>query len=931
MLNANCISNKPDDLLARCSQFPVFPKCFAVTESHLNPMSIFSLFNDLNYVTFRKDRPVYNGKAAGGALLAFSAELCPVLIGSFHEDLIEIVVCRITVNAKNVVIACVYKSPNANDDSSINACEFLFSFHNEPLIILGDFNLPDFDWNYQSVYSKDHYLIFSEFFCNLNLKQFVDKPTRGNNILDLILSNVNDFVEDVQVHPPLSHCDHSIVTFNVNIAYSLQSSSNSIYNIFDFFKTDFISFNEYIDSFEWPRIFVSCSSDVMYARLLCALYNGFVQFVPRREKRDVHRKPKPPWFGNHLRTLLNRRNRMYRLKHLSEADLARFFDSDAISRHDLAFSKASFEKNLVESNEARKLFAYTGSKLSNGAMIPPIMLNGDAACESDSDKCELFRSTFSRNYATSHPVKPPQPLPVRDCLQSVHFSEYVVLGQLVKLANKLGAGPDLIPQLVLKQLAPSLSAPLAIVFNQTMEEGAVPLIWSKATVIPIYKRSGDKQSPDNFRPVSLTCIACKVQERLIRNVIMEYLVRNKLIPANQYGFVPKRSCELQLLTVLKNWLEAVDAGDSVDVIYLDLSKAFDTVPTKSLLSKLLELNICGQLYNWLKAFLSDRSFRVQVGACHSKWSAVTSGVPQGSVLGPLLFIAYLIGISSVISCSRDVYFADDTKLYRVATSFHDCYKLQSDLDAINDWFASHGLHLNSKKCCVLRLGKHRVPFKYHLGSCELPVVSFVRDLGLVVDEELNFKQHCAQLVAKCNRLSGCIIRSFKDASIRLRAFKAYVLPLLDYASSCYSPFLVSSIKSIERVQKSFLCKLAGVRHADYDDLLKEFQLGSLVSRRFMKDILLTFKIVRNLLDVDATDLFTFSSSRYATSHRLKAVDFHINCYKYFFSRRIVKFWNKLPNDIIFESSLPSFKTYLLDVSPTNEDLKAAVKRPPPYC
>ena len=227
--------------------------------------------------------------------------------------------------------------------------------------------------------------------------------------------------------------------------------------------------------------------------------------------------------------------------------------------------------------------------------------------------------------------------------------------------------------------------------------------WKTANVCPIVKK-GSKSSPSNYRPVSLTCIVCKVLESIIKDEIFKHLLCNDMLLSSQHGFQSGRSCLSNLLEFLDDVSKLRDEGNSVDVIYLDFSKAFDKVPHDKLLIKVEALGIRGQILAWVRDYLADRKQRVVINGEQSEFADVTSGVPQGSVLGPVLFLIYINDLDVGLSCNIKK-FADDTKIYGQVNNEADCRKLQDDLDRLISWSVRWGMEFNVEKCKYLRISK----------------------------------------------------------------------------------------------------------------------------------------------------------------------------------------------------------------------------------
>ena len=264
---------------------------------------------------------------------------------------------------------------------------------------------------------------------------------------------------------------------------------------------------------------------------------------------------------------------------------------------------------------------------------------------------------------------------VIDCIS---FTPDDVFQELANLDVSKACGPDLIPPLLLKKAASYICVPLSKLFTQSMSTGKLPQDWTTANVVPVFKK-GDPRLTSNYRPISLTSIIVKVMERIIRCQIRSALSSNCRLNDCQHGFCPHRSTISLLLTVIHNWALCLEHRSTVHCLFLDYAKAFDSVPHERLLIKLNAIGVTGTLQKWLRGFLTNRLQRVVINGCYSEWLPVISGVPQGSVLGPLLFLLYINDLQEAVSYSELNVFADDVALYKEIKSSVDCDLLQEDL------------------------------------------------------------------------------------------------------------------------------------------------------------------------------------------------------------------------------------------------------------
>jgi hypothetical protein len=402
-----------------------------------------------------------------------------------------------------------------------------------------------------------------------------------------------------------------------------------------------------------------------------------------------------------------------------------------------------------------------------------------------------------------------------------------------------------------------------------------------------------------------------VLERIIKNGIMKYLEDFDLIPIDQFGFLPGRSTTTQLLSCLEEWTSAVDSGIPVDVITVDFSRAFDRVVHSKLIYKLGALGIAGNTIKWINSFLLNRTQSVCVGQTFSDSITVTSGVPQGSVLGPLLFILFISDLSVGDGSVKTPKFADDLKLYRFLESPAALQVLQTSLDELWDWSVAWELPINIQKCGVLHIGHNNTGQAYTVDGGFLSESCRVKDLGVWLKTDLKVTTHCVNIVASAKKRAIMIKRCFvsNDSTTLTWAFKVFVRPILEYASPVWSPHLIKDIKLIESVQRTFTKLLPNLYNVPYLDRLKALGLESLELRRLKADLKLTYSILHNLVKVPATKFFHIRGNSYTRGHPLKLT---VNvsrkdCRKYFYSNRVVPIWNSLPSELVQSPSLNSFR------------------------
>ena len=466
--------------------------------------------------------------------------------------------------------------------------------------------------------------------------------------------------------------------------------------------------------------------------------------------------------------------------------------------------------------------------------------------------------------------------------------------------------------MILKELSSELASPIALLFRQSLAEGAVPSDWRFANVTPLFKK-GSRQLPENYRPVSLTSVICKVIESVIRDEIVGHLNRHSLIRDTQHGFRKGRSCASNLLAFLDYVTSCTDSNDNVDVLYLDFSKAFDKVPHMRLLSKLKAHGVDGKVLGWIGAWLAGRYQRVCVEGMHSRWRVVFSGVPQGSVLGPVLFLIFINDLDSHI-LNKVLKFADDTKVYGMVNNNADHDRLQNDLDTLSEWAARWQMQFNVDKCKVMHLGRTNPCFDYIMNSQVLQRAATEKDLGVLVTENGKVAGQCTESYSKSNRMLGLVKRTirYRHPKVLINLYKTLVRPHLEYSMSAWNPHYQKDKILLERVQHRFTRLFKDLKDLPYDDRLKRLGLWSLEERRNRGDLIEVFKMVKGLSDVSWQTFFQRSTVSSTRGHDWKLVKPF--CKKdsrlHFFSLRVINRWNSLSQDLVDSTSVNSFKSGL---------------------
>ena len=517
---------------------------------------------------------------------------------------------------------------------------------------------------------------------------------------------------------------------------------------------------------------------------------------------------------------------------------------------------------------------------------------------------DFFQSVFTRSLfnipATDNSGR-------SETLSSVDIIDTEVYEALVSLDHTKAMGLDGYCPALLKSCAIALYEPLTHLFNLSVTNHCLPAEWKLHGITPIYK-AGDRSSVKNYRPISLLSSTSKVLERIIYNKCAEFL--HPKISKHQFGFLPKHSTLQQLLLFCNSILDNLCMGARSDVVYLDFAKAFDSVPHQELLYKLRLMGIDGNLWLWFQDYLSDRFQCVCIGSCRSNLLSVLSGVPQGSILGPLLFIAYINDLPT--SDTSMLYtFADDTKCLTRVNDQRDCIRMQDDLDHICEWSREWKMRFNVPKCVCLSYSRKggEGDHTYFINGAAVPHSDTHRDLGIVMSEDLTWCAHYSNLTCKAYKVLGLLRRNFNVCGAVAQKRKLYlslVRSTFNYCSSIWRPHLIKDIMTLETVQRRASKFVLNDYSMDYRNRLKVLKLLPLMYHLELNDIMLAvrcFKSPEEHFNLNKYVAFCHSGTRSGSHSKLRHTRSPLNIVKHSFFHRLPRLWNALPPIDLSQSAL----------------------------
>ncbi len=885
------------------------------------------LTNNTPFNVFRSDRL---GRCGGGVCLLIHncLRVTSITKPDVYKDL-EVIAVDIGYSSysKRRLIA-VYRAPNSGTEYINLLCDYICYLCRcaYPCIFVGDFNFPDFVWpknlNLGLPSFKENNGFFNCLVYN-SLLQLVNFPTRGQNILDLLLCNAPEIIFDLRPTLPFSVSDHNgfIFSFHVDRRSRYKECETTI-NTFDLrnlkhFKIDYCAINNALFRINWFLLFGLCDVNGMWNIFINALkhiiftYSTFMGSAQKRAKYPAHirrlqRFKLYAWRNRHRDGLKNYKRMAKAVK-------------SAIIRY-----SSKFEKKIIASKDSKKFFSYINKKI---CLKSPVHALSDANGIHISENLQManilndyFATVFNNKTSQNFDMHKSDNVTVGETrLMDIDFHPQLVFNALCKLKKSWSCGPDYVPSIVLKLLANSICLPLSLIFKKSFANACLPNIWLQAHVVPVFKK-GSRLEPSNYRPISLTCICCKVMETIIKKHLVRHLISNDLISHHQHGFVPGKNTSTQLLECFNAWTKLSDATLPFDIVYIDFKKAFDKVSHEHLIKKLYNCGLDVSIIMWIKAFLRGRSQCVKINNCISKPCVVLSGVPQGSVLGPVLFLIFINDLPlSVHDCCIKL-FADDIKIWRIIRTLYDKDMLQKCLNSIVEWSVKWELPISVEKSMLMHVGFRNPKFDFIMNNISLPVVDKVCDLGVYYDCHLSFSDHYVQLASKSMQRVKLILKCFScnDIDALMTAFNVYVRPIMEYACIVWNPQYVGYISMLEKVQKYFtrcLFLKCNLIKCCYSDRLRLLNCDSLELRRLRADLVESFKYVKGFIISDLSNEFLLCNSKVTRGHmyKLSHACFKTNVRKFFLTNRIFHPWNSLNGNMFNTSVIKSFYLKLFDV------------------
>ena len=895
-------------------------------------------------------------RKGGGAIIYINNNLTYQTLILSSDEMCSLV--GVYINELNLIVFVVYRPPpdydtiyhgeilkNSFKKTVIDEINKVMDKYTAPvpdIVLTGDFNFPKAVWKQgigeakaNSRSEKESLEEIIKLASNLNLLQKVNFSTRKarsgkGNILELIFTNNHDLITNMYSEKSkLSDHDYILCEtshdFNIKKEQLTEPEETNL-SSYNYPKTNWELVKAKLRGTDWKNVINNCSSSVEMREAIIETslkimdehghkfkeQRGKKQQNIPKDRRTLHRKKKK------LKEKLKRKNlTRNRIENIEKS--ISDIDTDLLLSHQ---NERVREEMCAISNikvNPKHFFTYAKKHAKTKGGIGPFKINEDLITESNKMSEALsqqYVSSFSEPDMTNSIGDPKTFFSITEepnvpLLTDITFTKEMLAKEIGNIKSNSAPGGDHYPVVLLQNCAEELSEPLYLLWRYSLDSGEIAPLFKNAIICPIQKPNTQRCHPKSYRPVSLTSHIIKVFERVLRTAIVKHLEDNNMLPKNQHGFISGRSTLSQLLHQVEQMIREWEDGKATDTIYLDFAKAFDKVDHNILCHKLKKLGITGKVGIWIREFLTGRVQQVAVNGVLSNPAQVLSGIPQGTVLGPILFIIMIDDLDCNLIHSLASKYADDTRVTASISKPEDAIQFQNELDnKVYPWAPANKMSLNGDKFEHLHVGNNlnqtKSSYKDPSGNI-IEEKEHIKDLGVIISNDLTWSKQTEEVVAKARIMSAWALRTFstRERDPMTTIWNAQIRPILDYCSPLWSPnpSNYGNIDLLESTQRSFTRRIIGTEDMDYAQRLKFLKMYSVQRRHERYKILYLYKIKEKMVpNISGTyGLQFYNSKRHGCMCRIPSYPLYHNkaviARNASFALTASRLWNILPKYI----------------------------------
>lgn len=886
-----------------------------LSETHLKSIDCDNLIGLKNYNILRVDSL---SRHTGGVLIYIKNHWTYEIIKSVAVGVkIWWLVVKVRNSNSVLYLAAIYRAPgylSSNDDFYGHFNDYIEELNevNNKIVIAGDFNL---DW----LVNNNSKNILKGIICDSGLKQIVNDCTRitkdSKSLIDYVVVN-DSYNISAKVDNKLKISDHETVVINIK-ERSRINRENKIIKYVKYNKNKFRS--KIVRSDIMTTYFLDCNKKAnMFSNSLRNIINDFVITTTIKHNNNCE------WFSNELEVLKSEKVRQYRMA---------IFDNN-MNQWSKYKSLRNNYKNKI--NSAKKRFIsnkidYASDQKSMWRTIKTLVLKesknelrevdfGNEQCKESSEIANKFNRYFIESVEIVN-----KSIPMRQYKNCIHSTNsrfkfrLITIEELKSIIKTINNKKDM-NLCTIKMISDSMDLigeNLLSIINNSMISGVFPECWKESMVVPIEKVKNTIKCSE-FRPINMISIESKILEKVVYSQLEEYFERNRLISENQSGFRKNHSCESLLNLVLTNWKIAVHDRKVIVAVFLDLRRAFETIDRDILLQKLDKYGVCENELDWFKSYLKNRKQRTKVNNSISDAINISLGVPQGTILGVLLFLIYINDLEKAIGESKVLLFADDALLYVVGDSIAECVqKINEDLKRLSNWFEMNKLKLNIEKtkCMVLNANLDN---DILIDNVAIDIVDEIKYLGLIIDNKLSFKSHLNYICKKIGKklYFFSIIRKNLSVMSAIKIFNVMLKPHFEYCASILFTFNAEMMNRLQKLQNRGMRTILKLnRYTSKTFMLEALKWMSVSQKIKMSVLILVYKIKNKMLPTYLTNRLVYVDDIHHHYLRNKS-NFRLNFFCNNKTQNMLmynglKLYNELPNSLKFEQNFKKFKKALI--------------------